>query len=145
MSALFRLANRQIIQRSLALNLSRSIKTSQKKDETAIVTPSTTEDFAKPNPKNWVSYGFEYESKEKDRSVTNWTFFASVTLCLVWGTFIWSYAPDPMMRDWAQREAYLELRRREQAGVDLINPNYVDPDTMNLPSDEELGDTEIII
>ncbi|XP_053947114.1 NADH dehydrogenase [ubiquinone] 1 beta subcomplex subunit 11, mitochondrial [Anastrepha obliqua] len=146
MSALFRLANRNILQRSVTLRLSRSIKTSQKKDDTAAVaTPTTKEDFANPNPKNWVSYGFDYKDKANDRTATNLSFFTAVTLCLVWGTFLWSYSPDPMLRDWAQREAYLELRRRENAGVDLVNPNYVDPASINLPSDEDLGDVEIII
>lgn len=39
----------------------------------------------------------------------------------------------------------MELRRRELAGVDLVSPNYVDPASITLPSDEDLGDTEIII
>lgn len=49
------------------------------------------------------------------------------------------------MRDWAQREGYLELRRREAAGRDPISPDYVDVNSIVLPSDEELGSTEIII
>ncbi|XP_036323055.1 NADH dehydrogenase [ubiquinone] 1 beta subcomplex subunit 11, mitochondrial [Rhagoletis pomonella] len=146
MSALFRLANRNVLQNSIVLRLSRTIKTSQKKDDTAaVVAPTTKEDFANPNPKNWVSYGFDYKDKVNDRNTTKLSFFTAVTLCLVWGTFLWSYSPDPMLRDWAQREGYLELRRREKAGVDLINPNYVDPASINLPSDEELDGVEIII
>lgn len=47
--------------------------------------------------------------------------------------------------DWNQREAYLELRRREAAGLPLIDSNLVDPSKFSLPSDEELGDMEIII
>ncbi|KAM7362519.1 NADH dehydrogenase [ubiquinone] 1 beta subcomplex subunit NP15.6 [Cochliomyia hominivorax] len=149
MSALLRFANRAVVQRSLAYNQSlslvRGIKTSPKKDETAAVAPVTKEDFANPNPKNWVSYGFDTKDETNDRDSTKSSFFFAVTLCLVWGTFFWSYLPDTQLRDWAQREAYLELRRREQAGVDLVSPNYVDPATIVLPSDEELGDTEIII
>jgi len=49
------------------------------------------------------------------------------------------------LKQWSQREAYLELRRREAEGLPLIDPNYVDPSTMDLPSEEELGDTPIII
>lgn len=150
MSALLRFANRAVVQRSLAYNQSlsvvRGIKTSPKKDETAAsVAPVTKEDFANPNPKNWVSYGFDTKSETNDRDSTKSSFFFAVTLCLVWGTFFWAYLPDTQLRDWAQREAYLELRRREKAGVDLVSPNYVDPATIVLPSDEELGDTEIII
>jgi NADH dehydrogenase (ubiquinone) 1 beta subcomplex subunit 11 len=49
------------------------------------------------------------------------------------------------MRDWAQREAYLTIRYREANGLPLIDANYVDPSKMELPSDEALGDAEIII
>lgn len=143
MSSLLRFVNRAALQRTLAV---RGIKTSPKKDETAAVAgPVTKEDFANPNPKNWVSYGFDYKDETNDRSSTKSSFFFAVTLCLAWGTFFWAYLPDTQMRDWAQREAFLELRRREKAGVELISPNYIDPATMVLPSDEELGDTEIII
>jgi len=152
MSALFRLTNRAVLQRSMAVNqalrLSRTIKTSPKKDETAAVAAPQSvskEDFANPSPKNWVSYGFDYKDEAHDRNTTKMSFFVTVTLCLVWGTFFWAYLPDTQLRDWAQREGYLELRRREEAGVDLVNPNYIDPESFNLPSDEDLGDTEIII
>ncbi|XP_037946022.1 NADH dehydrogenase [ubiquinone] 1 beta subcomplex subunit 11, mitochondrial-like [Teleopsis dalmanni] len=147
MSALFRLTNRSILQRSIAINNAfRTIKTSQKKEDTVTtIVPTTKEDFAKPDPRNWVSYGFDAKDQTEDRNVTKASFFFSVTLCLVWGTFVWSYLPDTQMRDWAQREGYLELRRREEAGLDLVNPNYIDPSVINLPTDEELGDTEIII
>lgn len=49
------------------------------------------------------------------------------------------------MLDWAQREAYLQLRHREAEGLPLIDPNLVDPEKIELPDDEELGKTEIII
>jgi len=92
-----------------------------------------------------MSYGFNHKDKTADRNALYSTFFFSITLCIVWGTFIWSYLPDTQLRDWAQREGFLELRRREAAGVDLISPNYVDPSAIELPSDDELGKTEIII
>jgi hypothetical protein len=47
--------------------------------------------------------------------------------------------------DWAHREAMLLLREREAAGVTLIDKNFVDPAKLELPTDEELGDTEIIV
>ena len=107
--------------------------------------PVTVEDFANPNPKNWVSYGFDYENKDEDRTATSWTFFCSVTLCIVYGGFVWSYNPDTMMRDWAQREGFLELRRREEEGLELVDPNFIEPGQINLPSDEDLKNFEIII
>jgi NADH dehydrogenase (ubiquinone) 1 beta subcomplex subunit 11 len=39
----------------------------------------------------------------------------------------------------------LELARREKAGEPLVNPDYVPCEQINLPSEEELGDTEIVI
>lgn len=59
--------------------------------------------------------------------------------------FYLSYMPDLNLRDWATREAFLELRRREAAGLPLIDPNLVPPENIVLPTDEELGDTDIII
>lgn len=126
----------------------RFISTSQKKSDTAAVAhgPKTVEDFAKPDTKkNWVYWGFDSKNQENDYNATHATFFFSVTLCLVGGSFVYFYQPDFMLRDWAQREAYLELRRREAAGLDPVSPNYIDPASIELPSDEELGDTEIII
>lgn len=129
----------------------RFIKTSTKKDDTMAATlkppvkPVTKEDFANPHPENWISYGFNYENKAEDTFVTNATFFLTITCCFVIGGFVWAYGPDIQMRDWAQREAFLELRRREEAGEELLNPNYVDPGSIVLPSDEDLGDQEIII
>lgn len=73
------------------------------------------------------------------------TFLFTVTFCLVLGTFYWAYLPDPQLQDWAQREAYLELRRREAAGLEPISKDFVDPSQIVLPSDEELGKTAIII
>ena len=46
---------------------------------------------------------------------------------------------------WAQREAFLELERREREGLPLIDPNLINPAKMKLPSKEEIGDQEIII
>lgn len=124
----------------------RCISTSPKKSDTATI--STTEKVQEQTSsknKDWVYWGFEAESKSDDSNAMKSSFFFSVTLCIVGGTFIYSYQPDFLMRDWAQREAYLELRRREAAGVDLISPDYIDVATIELPSDEELGKTEIII
>lgn len=149
MAALIRFNNQTII-RSLISNAvrnSRLISTSQKNRETATVVnpakPETQSSVA--TDKNWVSYGFEFKDQGADRSSMKASFFFSVTLCLVWGTFVWSYLPDTQMRDWAQREGYLELRRREAAGVEPINKEYVDVSSIQLPSDEDLGNTEIII
>lgn len=126
----------------------RFISTTPKKQETlaADTAPKTVEDFRDlSKQKNWVSYGFDTEDKEYDNNVMHATAFITISLCLVVAGFIWGYAPDPLLRDWAQREAFLELRRREAAGLDPISRDYIDPAKIELPSDEELGDMEIII
>lgn len=122
----------------------KSISTSKKSQDT--VTVSTEEKCeVVAEKKNWVSYGFDYTNQEDDVNVTHATFFFSVTCCLILGGFLWAYMPDAQMRDWSQREAYLEIRRREKLGLPLVSPDYIEPNLINLPSDEELGDTEIII
>ncbi|OWR49496.1 NADH dehydrogenase [ubiquinone] 1 beta subcomplex subunit 11, mitochondrial-like [Danaus plexippus] len=141
MAALIKLRHMPIIQKSVWSHLtknSRCISTSKKNSDSA-----TTE--CKAEEKNWVSYGFDYDSKEEDTNAHHAAFFFSVSLCLVFGGFCWAYAPDVHMRDWAQREAYIELHRREKAGLPPIDPNYVNPKTVKLPSEDELCDVEIII
>lgn len=149
MAALIRFNNQTIIRNliSNAARNSRLISTSQKNRETATaVSPAKAETQSSVSTdKNWVSYGFEFKDQAADRSSMKGSFFFSVTLCLVWGTFVWSYLPDTQMRDWAQREGYLELRRREAAGIEPINKDYVDSSSIQLPEDEDLGNTEIII
>lgn len=151
MSLITRL-NRLTVLRSIITSAQRDarfISTSPKKSDTATI--STTEksnetvaEAAQKN-KNWVYWGFETQNQTDDDNAMKATFFFSVTLCLVGGCFIYFYQPDFLMRDWAQREGFLELRRREAAGQDPVSPNYIDPALIELPSDEELGSTEIII
>lgn len=127
----------------------RCISTSPKKSDTATIstTEKNTETVSQTatKNKNWVYWGFVSTDQKEDNDAMKASFFFSVTLCLVLGGFVYFYQPDPLLRDWAQREGYLELRRREAAGLEPINPNYIDPALMELPSDEELGDAEIII
>lgn len=120
--------------------VSRTISTSKRNSDTA-----TTACETKQEDKNWVSYGFDYTSKEEDTNVHHASFFFSVTLCLVFGGLAWTYAPDVHLRDWAQREAFLELRRREKAGLPPIDPNYINPSSVSLPAESELCDVEIVI
>ncbi|PZC84416.1 NADH dehydrogenase [ubiquinone] 1 beta subcomplex subunit 11, mitochondrial [Helicoverpa armigera] len=142
MAGLIKLRHMPLMQRCVWNHLnvvSRNISTSKKNSDAAAVASNPKED------KNWVSYGFDYNSKEEDTNMHHASFFFSVTLCLVFGGFAWAYAPDTHLRDWAQREAFLELRRREQAGLPPIDPNYIDPKLINLPKDEEICNLETII
>ncbi|XP_020296473.1 NADH dehydrogenase [ubiquinone] 1 beta subcomplex subunit 11, mitochondrial [Pseudomyrmex gracilis] len=95
--------------------------------------------------RKWVSYGFDKTDEALDRHSMHQIFFVAITLVMVLGGTIMAYAPDPAGKDWSQREAYLRLRYREENGLPLIDPNLIDPAKITLPSDEELGDTEIII
>jgi len=49
------------------------------------------------------------------------------------------------LRDWTHREAYLDLDRRERKGQPAIDPYFVSPETVRLPTEAEIGDREIII
>ncbi|KAH0561434.1 NADH dehydrogenase [ubiquinone] 1 beta subcomplex subunit 11, mitochondrial [Cotesia glomerata] len=95
--------------------------------------------------KYWISWGFSDEEEWLDRLLAHLTFFFGLTICIILSGAIFCYLPDPKCRDWAQREAYLRLRYREDHGLSPIDVNLIDPSKFTLPSDEELGDTEIII
>lgn len=97
------------------------------------------------NKRKWVSYGFDKTDEALDRHSMHQIMFVGITLVMVLGGTVMAYTPDPVGKDWAQREAYLRLRYREENGLPLIDPNLIDPAKITLPSDEELGDTEIII
>lgn len=138
-----------VLQRSVWNHLnrvSRNISTSKKNSEAAATSATpTSQQSCGDEPKNWVSYGFDYKNESDDVNAHHASFFFSVTLCLVFGSFMWAYAPDVHMRDWAQREAFLELRRRERNGEPPISPNYLDPRKIHLPDEEDICDVEIVI
>lgn len=106
--------------------------------------PKTAEEFANP-PDHWLSYGFDVIDKYNDRAYTHAFFFLLVTCVLFGYSAIFYYYPDVKLDSWAQREAYLELARRSRLPGPIIDRNYVPPELINLPTDEELGDMEIII
>lgn len=135
-------------------NSIRLVSTSSKKNDTSIAKPLTSQPSGDVNPfeveevrksKNWVSYGFDIEDKEEDRQLTRATFFMGLSVAICGTIFLWSYLPDRQLVEWSQREAYIVLRDREAAGLEPIAPDYVDPSTVNLPSEDDLIDTEIII
>ncbi|XP_063367894.1 NADH dehydrogenase [ubiquinone] 1 beta subcomplex subunit 11, mitochondrial-like [Cydia amplana] len=94
---------------------------------------------------NWVSYGFDYENCQDDYNYHHASYFFTITLCIIFGGFAWVYAPDVCLRDWAQREAFLELRRREAGGMPAIDPNYVPSGQIKLPSEQQICDMDIEI
>ena len=52
---------------------------------------------------------------------------------------------ESRLNEWAYREAFLEMSRREKAGGPLVSPDFLPVESIHLPSDQELGDTKIII
>ncbi|XP_057368854.1 NADH dehydrogenase [ubiquinone] 1 beta subcomplex subunit 11, mitochondrial-like [Daphnia carinata] len=136
----------------------RCISTSKKNDETAVVTEKIPSHEATQNShdvnttaaataakKKWMNYGFHPTDQYEDVASAHMFSFLGVTVCIVLGSFAYYYGPDRTLRDWAQREAYLLVREREAKGLPLLDPNYVDESKIVLPSEEELGDFEIII
>lgn len=148
MSTLLRLVRLQGVKKSLTSlapkdikvynTACRSVSSTPKKDDNASVQPY-------PVKRTWVSYGFSEESEKLDRHFMHLTFFVVVSICFVGGSFVIAYLPDPTLRDWAQREAFLQIRYREEHGLPYVDPNVVDPSKFTLPSEEELGNTEIVI
>ncbi|CAH1282654.1 unnamed protein product [Diabrotica balteata] len=134
----------QMMRRVLPIVARRFVSTSKKNNVTAEVVDSA-KSKAKASEQSWISYGYEYTSKKDDRNAMHSIMFASVTLCIVLGSFFFAYMPDFSLRDWAQREAFLELRRREEQGLPPVDANFIDPSKITLPSDEELEGVEIII
>jgi len=130
------------------------ISTSKKSRDTTIVAdqnvptvPKTLEDFANPkiNKKNYQSFGFIEDDPDMDINIRNYVMFFTITVMFVGCGFIMCYFPDVRIRDWTQREAYIELARREALGLPIVDPDLVPLDAIILPTDEELGDYDIII
>jgi len=87
---------------------------------------------------HWVSFGHNYHDRDADVATHRTMAFMTV-FQIIAGMFIINYWPDFKRRDWCQREAYLEIARREALGLPLIDPDYIPPEKMLLPSDEELA------
>ncbi|PSN44502.1 hypothetical protein C0J52_09067 [Blattella germanica] len=156
MAAVVRILQSSALRRSITLskgNYVRAISTSKKNRDTVSVDQTADKnkviDFSNPEKQNWVSYGFDHEKQQDDTDSMHASFFFSITfvprieMCI--RDRLYTYYPDVILRDWGQREAYLELKRREDLGLPLIDRNLIDPAKIDLPSDEELGETEIII
>lgn len=114
-----------------------------RRSDTSVQKVEKDQQYAVAKP--WVSFGFDRDDQQADRQTAHICFFVTVSLCMVFGVLGMGYIPDPLLRDWAQREAYIQLRYREENGLPLIDPNLIDPAKIKLPSEEELGYTEIIV
>lgn len=95
--------------------------------------------------KHWVSYGWSHVDIEKDRTFIHFLFFTYCTLFFWVFTFFFYYCPHSNLSDWAMREAFIRVAEREAKGLPYIEKDLVPLERIVLPSDEELGDTEIIV
>ena len=107
--------------------------------------PKTVEDFANPNPDIWMTYGFDMLDKKRDRQEAHLTFFIIVTCMMYGAAAVVYYFPDMKLDNWVTREAYMEIERRKKAGGPYVSRDYVPPELIHLPSDEEIGEMDIII
>ncbi|XP_076248218.1 NADH dehydrogenase [ubiquinone] 1 beta subcomplex subunit NP15.6 [Calliopsis andreniformis] len=144
MSTLIRLVRPQGIRNGLTSLASKGLRVCRNVSSTPKTNEASSEQ-SYPVKRTWISYGFDEEDEKKDRHMMHQTFFVGVSICLIGGMFVLAYLPDPALKDWAQREAFLQIRYKEEHGLPYIDPNLIDPSKIILPSDEELGDTEIII
>lgn len=120
-------------------------QSSEKKTGAEAATVDSGCELNKTINKNWISYGFDHKSYERDRNAMHSIMFMSITVCLVFGGFYLTYVPDFNLRDWSTREAFLQLKHREDCGLPLIDPNLIDPAKITLPNDEDVCDEDIII
>merc|ERR1719193_1183578 len=93
----------------------------------------------KQEEKGWESKGIYYHDKKADYIAYHNLAFCTIGV-LVFGIWAFRYYPDTRRRHWAMREAYMILRERESKGQDPICKDFIDPATIELPSDEELRD-----
>ncbi|KAK0178944.1 hypothetical protein PV327_007781 [Microctonus hyperodae] len=139
----------------LSSSLVRCVNTSSKPPQantgtstSSIVNPITTDTHALEETnksEDWISYGMSEEDKWWDRFSMHSTIFMGYSVCIIFGGTLLAYMPDMRDHEWTAREAYLQLRYREENGLPLVDPNLIDPAKIILPTDEELGDTEVII
>ncbi|EZA48095.1 hypothetical protein DMN91_006475 [Ooceraea biroi] len=143
MAALLRTTCVQGLRKGLALITSKEAPICRK----VTTTPGRYSAGPKENPtkRKWISYGFSKTDEALDRHSLHQILFCSITIALICGGTIMAYLPDVNLTDWAQREAYLQLRYKEEHGLPPVDRNLIDPSKIILPTDEELGDTEIII
>ncbi|XP_013394408.1 NADH dehydrogenase [ubiquinone] 1 beta subcomplex subunit 11, mitochondrial [Lingula anatina] len=126
------------------------IQTSKKKKDVGTaegilekVDPSPVNSFEKP--KNAINFGFSLDSEKEASMDYQLTLFCIITVAVVGSAFLVLYLPDKKLKYWSQREAYLDLYKREKEGLPPIDKNYIPEDQMVLPSEEELKKVEIIV
>ncbi|KAI0988507.1 hypothetical protein GJ496_005908 [Pomphorhynchus laevis] len=94
--------------------------------------------------RNHTFYGCDNHDVTLDRYLYNYLAFV-LCFTMISAMFFYKYLPDIRQKVYIRREAFLELARREAAGLPLVDPNLIPEDKIILPSEEELEGVEIII
>ncbi|VDK44137.1 unnamed protein product [Anisakis simplex] len=99
--------------------------------------------------REWIWFSQIAYDEHKDWLRFHQIAFVLFTVLTTWFTCWIVFAkPDwPNGREWALREAHLEMARREKAGLPYISKDLVRADKVaaTLPSEEELRDFDILI
>ncbi|KAK0398508.1 hypothetical protein QR680_002625 [Steinernema hermaphroditum] len=99
--------------------------------------------------REWIWFSQVSHDEHKDWLKFHQIAFLLFTVMTTWITcWIMFAKPDwPQGKEWALREAHLEMARREKAGLPYISKDLIDPSKVapTLPTDEELRDFEILI
>merc|ERR1719273_163555 len=94
--------------------------------------------------KGWAGFGFYPFDRYRDTVTGNLAFLIVAVISVV-PIFVYYYCPDYQLKNWANREAHLLLKQREDAGIFPISKDFIHPEKVALPSDEELGDIDVKI
>ncbi|KAL1285709.1 NADH dehydrogenase [ubiquinone] 1 beta subcomplex subunit [Trichinella pseudospiralis] len=83
--------------------------------------------------RGWLAYGFHPTDEYTDWKRAHAVFFALIGIAFPGLVFVLWYKPDwPLMREWAFREAVLELERRERAGLEPISKDLINPEKIKM-------------
>jgi len=97
---------------------------------------------------DWMSFGYVWNDEYYDWAWHHTVmFFGYCVFMYGFGSALFYGRDWPDMHEWARRESYLELARREKYGYPYISPDYIERSKLEaqLPSEEELGEYPIII
>lgn len=95
--------------------------------------------------KDWITRGMNFEDEDHDRWSYYVVMFGLLTFINVFIGYYITYLPHRSWpnRDWVEREAYLELHRREKFGEPLVDPDFIPKHKIVLPTEEELEGFDI--
>ncbi|NXY27161.1 NDUBB dehydrogenase, partial [Atrichornis clamosus] len=94
--------------------------------------PHEEEPMMAAQKKNPDYHGFSSDSASDVLNMRT-AFLAGVSITIVLGSIFLHYLPDHGLKQWARREAEIQVRERERRGLPLITSNYYDPARLPLP------------